>query len=106
MILNPNKTKALVVSRSRTLNPPQRDFVLSGVSISSSVNLDILGVKFDGRLTFEDHVRSIISIVSQRICILRLVKRSFVDISVLLRCNYAFVLPILDYCSPVWGSAT
>ena len=29
----------------------------------------------------------------------------FVDISVLLRCYFAFVLPILEYCSPVWGSA-
>ena len=28
-----------------------------------------------------------------------------VDTSVLLRCYYAFVLPILKYCSPVWGSA-
>ena len=27
------------------------------------------------------------------------------DTSVLLRCYFAFVLPILEYCSPVWGSA-
>ena len=33
MILNPNKTKALVVSRSRTVNPPHGVLVLSGVSI-------------------------------------------------------------------------
>ena len=49
MILNPNKTKALVVSRSRTVNPPHGDLVLSGVSICASPNLDILGVKFDRR---------------------------------------------------------
>ena len=36
---------------------------------------------------------------------LRLVKLVFVDNSLLLRCYYAFVLPILEYCSPVWGSA-
>ena len=30
MILNPNKTKTLVVCRSRTLNPPHGDLVLSG----------------------------------------------------------------------------
>ena len=42
MILNPNKTKALVVSRSRTVNPPHGDLVLSGVSICASHNLDIL----------------------------------------------------------------
>ena len=33
MILNPKETKALVVSRSRTVNPPHSDLVLSGVSI-------------------------------------------------------------------------
>ena len=30
MILNPNKTKALVVSRSCAVNPPHGDLVLSG----------------------------------------------------------------------------
>ena len=68
-------------------------------------NLDILSVKFDSKLTFEDHVCGIVSRVSQRIGILSLVKRVFVDTSLLLRCHYAFVLPILEYCSPVWESA-
>ena len=105
MMLNHNKTKALVVSRSRTESPPHGDLVLSGVSIRVSPNLDILGLKFDSKLTFEDHVRSNVSLVSQRIGILRLVRRIFVDTSVLLRCYFAFVLQILEYCSPVWGSA-
>ena len=43
--------------------------------------------------------------LTELVCILRLVKRVFVDSSVLLRCYYAFILPILEYCSPVWGSA-
>ena len=67
MILNPNKTKAYVVSRSRTVNPPHGDLVLSEVSICASPNLDILEVKFYSRLTFEDHVRGIVSRASQRI---------------------------------------
>ena len=73
----------------------------SGVSICSSPNLDTFGVKFDSKLTFGDHVRGIVSRVSQRIGILRLVKLVFVNTSVLLRCYYAFVLPILEYSSPV-----
>ena len=89
MILNPYETKALVVSRSRTVNPPHSDLVLSGVYICASPNLDILGVRFDNSLTFGDHVRGIDSRVSQRIDILRLVKRVFEDTSVLFRCNYA-----------------
>ena len=72
--INPNKTKALVISRPRTVSPPQGDLVLFGVSIHASPNLDIIGVKFDSKLTFEDHVRGILSLVSQRIDILRLVK--------------------------------
>ena len=57
------------------------------------------------RVTLEDHVRGIASLVSQRIGILTLVKRVFVNTSVLLRCYYAFVIPILEYCFSVWGSA-
>ena len=67
MVLNPNKTKAFVISRSRTVNPPHGALVLSGVSICASPNLNILDVKFDSRLTFEDHVRGIVSHASQRI---------------------------------------
>ena len=55
MILNPNKTKALVVSRSRTVSPPHDDLVLSVVSIRAIPNLDILGKKFDSKLTIVDH---------------------------------------------------
>ena len=96
MILNFNKAKALVVSRSMTLNPPHGDWVLSVVSICASPNLDILGLKFDSRLSFNDHVCGIVSRISQRISILRLVKRVYVETSVLLRCYYAFVLQIFE----------
>ena len=84
-----------MVSRSRTVNPPHGDMVLSGVSICTSPNFDIHGVKFDSKLSFEDHVRGIVSRVSQSIGILTLVKHVFVDTSVLLCCYYAFILPIL-----------
>ena len=95
MILNPSKTKAPVVSicRSRTAKPP----ILSVVSIVASPNLDNLGVTFNSRPTFQDHVRAMGSRVSQRIGILKVVKRVFVDTSVLFRYYYAFVLPILEY---------
>ena len=59
-------------------------------------------MKFDRKLTFEDHVRGIVSRVSQRIGILRFVKLVFLDSSSLLLC---ISFPILEYCSPVWGSA-
>ena len=79
------------------MNPPYGDLLLSGVSIPANVNLDILGVKFDSKLTFKDLVRDILSRVSQRIGIMMLVKCiNFVDTSVLLRCYFVFVLRILE----------
>ena len=104
-ILNPNKTKILVVSRSRTVNPSLGELVLSGVSICTSPSLDIFGAKFDRPCAWEDHVSGIVSCASQRVGILMLVKCILVDTPVLLRCYNAFVLPILECCSPMWGSA-
>ena len=54
------------------LNPHNGDLVLSVVSILDSPNHDILGVKFDSKLTFKDHLRRIVSCVTQRIDILTL----------------------------------
>ena len=64
MILNPYKTKASLISRSRTVNPHNGNLVLFGVSIRASPNLNILGMKFDSRLAFEDHACGIVSRVS------------------------------------------
>ena len=64
MILNPTQTKALVVSWSRTVNPPHVDLFMSLASIDASPILEILGMKFDSKLTFEDNVREIVSHVS------------------------------------------
>ena len=50
--------------RTRTVNPPHGDLVLSGVSIRATPNLDIPGMKFDSKLTFKDQVRGIVSRVS------------------------------------------
>ena len=61
MILNPNITKAFVLSRSGTVSPPHGDMVLSVVSVRASPNFDILGVKFACKLTFKDHVCGIVS---------------------------------------------
>ena len=78
------------------MNPINSDSVLSGVSIRNSPNLDILSVMFDSKLIFEGHVLGIVSPISQRVGILRLVKFAFVDTSVLLRCHVV-VLLILEY---------
>ena len=73
--------------------------------VKESDYLDILALTFDSKMTFEKHHRSFSRAASQRLCILRKSYRVFHDRSLLWRCFRGFVLPVLEYCSAVWGSA-
>ena len=105
MKLNPGKTKTLLISRSRTVQPEHSDLVLDGSVLSVSDSLDILGVKFDSKLTFEPHVRDVVSSVSRSLGIMRRANRIFNNSVVLKRCFMSYVLPRLEYCAPVWISS-
>jgi hypothetical protein len=105
MMLNPKKTKSLVVSRSRTSMPPHSPLVFDGVVVEEVSVLKILGVLFDAKLTFEEHIRRLVSECSRKIGMLRMARRMFDDVNIVRRCFFAFILPVLEYCSPVWGSS-
>ena len=47
MKLNASKTKTMIVSRSRTLNPQSPPLTIDGTVLKESDDLDILGVIFD-----------------------------------------------------------
>ena len=57
-------------------------------------------------MTFEKHLRSVSRAASQKHGILRKSWRVFPDRSLLWRCFRGFVLPVFEYCSAVWCSAT
>ena len=61
-----------------------------------------MGVTFDSRLTFENHLLSVSRAASQRLGVLRKSWRVFHDRLLVERCFHGFVLPILEYCSAVW----
>ena len=73
--------------------------------LKESADLDIFGVTFDSKMTFEKHLRSVSKAASQRLGILRKSWRVFHDRLFLRRCFRGFVLPVLEYCSAVWCSA-
>ena len=105
MKLNASRTKTMIVSRSRTMHPQSPPLTIGGTVLKESDNLDILGVTFDSRMTFEKHLRSVSRAVSQRLGILRKSCRVFHDRSLLGRCFWGFVLPVWEYCSAVRCSA-
>ena len=73
--------------------------------LKESVDLVILELTFDAKMTFEKLVRSVSSAAAQRLGIMRKSWQVFHDLSLLLRSFRSFVLPVLEYCSLVWCSA-
>ena len=105
MRLNPNKTQSMIVSRSRTVFPPHPDPLVCSTPLNSCDSFKILDVMLDSKFTFERQICSISSSVAQKIGLLRKSFRIFGDHDVLLKCFNSFILPCLEYCSPVWSSA-
>ena len=66
MKLNANKTKTMIVSRSRTVHPQLTPLTLDGTMQKESADLFILGVTFDVKMTFEKHICSVFSVAAQR----------------------------------------
>ena len=106
MKLDAKKTKSLVVRRSRTVNPPHPQVLVSGCPINNSDHLTILGINFDSKLNSIDHLKSVSSVASRKIGIIRKAAFIYQDEKVNLSCFRSFVLPLFEYCSPVWMSAT
>ena len=69
--------------------------------LKESVDLAILGVTFDSKMTIEKHFSSVSRAASQRLGILRKSWRVCHDILLLETCFPGFVLPVLVYCSAV-----
>ena len=105
MKLNASKTQSLTVSRSRTVVPNHPDLVIDGIVLQTCMSFKILGILFDSKFTFEQHLRSVSSSVSQKIGLLRKSFKIFEDPSIVKKCFNSFILPCLEYCSPAWSSA-
>ena len=95
----------MIVSRSLTMHPQPTPLTIDCTVLKESDDLDILGVTFDSKLTFEKHLRSVSRAASQRLGIFRKSWRVFHDRLLIGRCFCGFVLPVLEYCYAVWCSA-
>ena len=87
------------------MHPDSPPLTIDGTVLKESDDLDILGLTFDSKLTFEKHLRSVSRAASQRLGILRKSWRVFHDKFLIGRYFRGFVLLVLEYCSAVWCSA-
>ena len=99
----PAKSQALTVSFHRTQwDMPPIDF--NGSNVTEQEELKILGISFDGQLTFRRHLRTVALRATQRLGALR---KAFhlLDVPGLIQAYNAFVRPVMEYCPIVWMGA-
>ena len=87
------------------MHPQSPSSTIGGTVRKESDDLDILGVTFDSKMTFDKHLRSVSKAASQILGILRKYWQVFHDRLLLERCFRGLILPVLEYCSAVWCSA-
>ena len=105
MLANPSKMRGMLISRSRTVESSFHDLVVDGTVVEMVSELKILDVILDFKLAFEKQVRTKAASASRRVGFLRKTMSVFRDVAVVAKCIWAFILPVLEYCSPVWVSA-
>src|SRR5271155_1867816 len=81
------------------------DFSLAHVPLQQTEIVKDLGILFDSHLKFSDHITNIVAKARQRLFLLY---KCFItkDLATLLIAFKTFLLPILDYCSPIWSPHT
>ena len=95
MKLNANKTKTMIIFRSRTIHPQSPSLTIGGTVLKEPDDVVILGLTHDSKTTFEKHLRSVSRAASEWLGILRKSWQVFHDRLLLGRCFRCFVLPIL-----------
>jgi hypothetical protein len=92
----------LLSNRTNNLSKSSLNFSMSYTKLGESCELKDLGVVFDSRLNFSSHIDAILGKAKQRLYLLR---KSFCscDDRALVLAFKTYVLPLLDYCSPIWS---
>ena len=84
--MNASKAKTMIASKSSTMYPQSASLTVGGTVLKESVDLDVLGVTFNYKTTFEKHLRTVSRAASRRLGILKKSWRVFHDRSLLGRC--------------------
>ena len=78
------------------------EFQLAGVELPRCFDVVDLGIHFNSKLDFKDHITTIIAKAKQRLFLLKKIfisKNTFI----LIQGFKTYVIPLLGFCSPVWN---
>ena len=107
LLINPEKTKLLVLGTRQMLQRLPADFhvTLLGKKFTPSPSARDLGLQVDSTLSYDEHVTQTVSSCIGSLCQINRVKHLF-DARTLERVINALVFSKLYYCSPVWSNTS
>lgn len=100
--LSASKSKSVYFTTQRKVPCPLPLLRMNDEVINRSDNIKILGVTLDTRLTFSNHVHFIASRSRRLLGFIQNISRGLGPM-VMAKLYTALVLPILEYCSPIWS---
>jgi ribonuclease P/MRP protein subunit RPP40 len=100
---NASKTTQLTVSRRTDQNYPVVQF--QGIPLTTSRNMKLLGVTFDGKLSVDEHILNKLRTASRMTGVLYRL-RSILPLSSMLQLYKALIRPHMEYCSHLLDCAT
>jgi Reverse transcriptase (RNA-dependent DNA polymerase)/Endonuclease-reverse transcriptase len=99
---NHSKTASTTVSRKNVKLP---DLIFAGHVVKDASNVTLLGVKIDCKLDWQEHIKSISARASKTYGALMKARPFFTE-KTAAACYKGLIRPSMEYCSPVWSSAT
>ena len=105
MIANPEKFKAIVLTKhdEQTVGS---EFNFSGITIYSSAEVDLLGVKLDTKLSFESHISKMCKKAAGQLNALKRLQGSVISYNTRKALAESFILSNFKYCPLVWYFST
>lgn len=98
-----NATKSKQISFHRGNNPIILDYTVNNTAIERVSHIKDLGVIMNERMTYNNHIEHIIAKAKSRLIWIKRFSREFDDPWVIKRLFETFVLPIVEYASPIWS---
>ena len=106
MVLNETKTKSMVIGTKQRISKidPNLAIKINDKCIQNSECEKLLGVLIDQNLDFNQHIDYVCKNISSKIALLNKIKK-FLPLQTRKLYYNAYILPVMDYCLTVWGSA-
>ena len=105
MKLSPKKFKELTVHFRRHIEHFPPALVVNGNALETAEGHKVRGVTIQSNLKCDSRVNEMVGMASNRLHILRVLKRSGAPPRDLLRVHIALIRSVLEYCCPVWHSS-